>query len=219
MIGLFGGTFDPVHNGHIFPVEETARALELDSVSVVPAGQPPHRPPPVAGKAHRLRMAQLAFAGRKGFVVDERELRQAHPSYTVDTLASLRAEFPREALCLIVGLDAFLSLESWHQWQRLPEFAHIVVMHRPGWERRLPDWAVGRLRADPDALRRQPAGCVCLQAVTPLPISATAIRAAIARGESVEALMPSTVWAYIRQHHLYQQKEQNGQRANPAVGA
>jgi nicotinate-nucleotide adenylyltransferase len=208
MIGIFGGTFDPIHYGHLRPVEEVMHALALEQVRFVLARQPPHRPPPVAATEQRLRMVELALAGKPGFCIDRRELERPGPSYTVDTLESLRVEFRLQPLCLIMGFDAFLGIETWDRWPRLLELTHIVAMHRPGsWDQsgldHLPAWAQTRLCQDPAELMRKPAGLLSVQAVIPQPISASELRAAIAKGESVQDLVPATVWRYIRENKLY----------------
>ncbi len=209
MIGIFGGTFDPVHYGHLRPVAEVARALALDEVRFIPAGAPPHRARPGAGATHRLRMVEIALQDEARFRVDDRELRRAGPSYTVDTLASLRAELGTGPLCLIVGMDAFLGLPSWHEWPRLFAQAHIAVMHRPGWDvQALPAWAAERLCTDPADLRRRDSGLIWLQTVTPQDISASAIRARRARRLSIAGLVPPAVADYIDQHQLYTQEHQ-----------
>ncbi len=181
------------------------RALALEQVRFVPARQPPHRAPPVATVEQRLRMVELALADKPGFCIDRRELERPGPSYTVDTLESLRAEFGARPLCLIMGFDAFLGIESWHRWPRLLEVAHVVIMHRPGSgdEKGLPDWAQTRWCQDRAQLMRKPAGLLLVQAVTPQPISASKLRAAIADRESVQDLLPETVWRYIRENKLY----------------
>lgn len=208
LIGVLGGTFDPIHYGHLRPAREAQQALALDEVRFIPAYRPPHRHGPAATAAQRLAMVRLAIADYPGFLVDEREIRRGGPSYTVPTLESLRAELGERPLALLMGADAFLELETWHQWQRLPELVHLVVMNRPGsplpqGEEALPAWARPRLCRDPRELAMAAAGRVFFQAVTPLDISATRIRAAIARGESVEGLVPPTVWEYIRGQGLY----------------
>lgn len=209
-IGVFGGTFDPVHFGHLRPALELLDGLSLQRLHLIPCAVPPHRGEPHASAAQRLNMLRLAVAGQAGFVVDERELERSGPSYMVDTLASLRAEVGDTPLCLLLGLDAFLGLPGWHQWQRLPELAHIVVTHRPGW--RLDEAAMpqalrqaleGHWLADGTALRQQPAGGVLLQGVTQLDISATDIRERIAAGKSASYLLPATVWQYIQEQELY----------------
>ncbi len=133
MIGIFGGTFDPVHFGHLRPALEVQQALGLDEVRFIPAGQPPHRDMPHATAPQRLSMLQTAIEDQPGFAADEREIQREGPSYMVDTLALLREELGQIPLCLILGYDAFLGLPAWHQWHRLIELAHLVITHRPGW--------------------------------------------------------------------------------------
>lgn len=180
----------------------------LDEVRFIPAYRPPHRHPPQASAAQRLAMVRLAIADYPGFRVDEREIRRGGLSYTVPTLESLRAELGAQPLVLLMGADAFLELETWHQWQRLPQLAHLVVMNRPGSPlpgegAELPEWARPRFCRDPQELARAAAGCLFFQPVTPVDISATRIRATIARGESAEGLVPPAVWEYIREEGLY----------------
>jgi nicotinate-nucleotide adenylyltransferase len=209
-IGILGGTFDPVHYGHLRPAREVQRALELEQVRFIPAAHPPHRATPVASAAQRLHMVELALADYPGFVVDDRELTRDGPSYSVPTLESLRAEYGNRPLCLLIGADAFDDLQTWHQWERLPELAHLIVMQRPGWSvpparSELPEWARSRLCRDGESLARQGGGCLVFQHVTPQAISATDIRNAIARGEAVQDRLPPAVWEYIRAHGLYRE--------------
>ena len=204
MLGLLGGTFDPIHYGHLRPAQEVMRAAGLSELRLLPAGQPPHRPAPVASAVQRLQMVQLACTEFPGFIADDRELRRDGPSYTVDTLESLRAELRTQPLCLLIGTDAFLGLETWHEWDRLPELAHLIVMHRPGWAiPRLPQWASLRQAGTPAELARQPAGRIWFQAVTPQDISGTRLRAAIARHQPVQAWLPAPVIEYIRSQQIY----------------
>lgn len=205
--GILGGTFDPIHYGHLRPAQEVLRALDLAEIRVIPAANPPHRRPPAATPEQRLRMVELAVADFPGFTVDDREFRRGGPSYTVQTLESLRREFGDRPLCLLMGLDAFEGIETWHQWQRLPELAHFIVMTRPGWEfpasERLPPWARDRLVHEALKLTQASAGNIYFQAVTPQDISATRIREALARGEPLEAWLPFAVLEYIRANHVY----------------
>lgn len=212
-IGIFGGTFDPVHFGHLRPALELCEQLGLARVHLVPSAVPPHRATPRVSAEQRLAMLALAVDGEPAFKVDDRELRRSGPSYMVDTLASLREEYGSErSLCLLLGVDAFLGLPAWHRWEQLLALAHIVVAHRPGWHLQRPTGQVNPALAllgedgdgdDVECLRRRPAGCVVLQPVTQLDISATALRAAIADGRSARYLMPDAVWHYIEQHNLY----------------
>lgn len=208
MIGMLGGTFDPIHYGHLRPAQEAAARLGLAELRLVPAATPPHRRQPVAEAAQRLRMVELAVTEFPGFTADDREIRRGGPSYTVPTLESLRAEIGATPLCLLIGSDAFRDIESWHRWQRLPELAHLVVLDRPGFPAppaaALADWARERVALAPEELRMRPAGRLLFLAVTPLDISATRIRAAIARGEAPPAgWLPAPVWDYIRRNGIY----------------
>jgi nicotinate-nucleotide adenylyltransferase len=206
-LGILGGTFDPIHYGHLRPAQEVLRALDLEEVRIIPAANPPHRRVPSATAEQRLRMAELAVAEFPGFRVDDCELRRGGPSYTVLTLESLREEFGARPLCLLLGLDAFEGLATWHQWQRLPELAHIVVMTRPRWSLPaadvLPSWTRGRLAHAAGDLARTSAGKIYFQTVTPQDISATRIREAIARSEPVDGLLPPAVLAYLRANRIY----------------
>jgi nicotinate-nucleotide adenylyltransferase len=205
VIGILGGTFDPIHYGHLRPAQEAQRALALGEIRVIPAAVPAHRRAPVATAAQRLHMAELAVPDFPGFRVDDREIRRGGPSYTVLTLESLRAELGRRPLCLLLGVDAFRDIETWHQWTRLPELAHLVVMQRPGWALPdpLPAWALPRLSRDARELTGQAAGRIYFQTAAPQDISATRLRVAIGRGESVEGQLPPAVWDYIRQNRIY----------------
>src|SRR6185369_8670972 len=124
-IGIFGGTFDPIHYGHLRTAFELIQALRLSEVRFMPAGDPPHRDATIASPELRLQMVKAAIGQQPGFNVDDREMRRAGPSYSVDTLAELRAELPDRSLCLIVGMDAFLGLPTWHQWQNILTFSHL----------------------------------------------------------------------------------------------
>ena len=223
-IGIFGGTFDPIHNGHLRLAEEMAAALNLREVRFMPSGQPPHRPAPLTPPQHRVEMVRRAIAGNPRFVLDDREVRAARVSYTVDTLTELRNEMgPQQPLYLLLGADAFLGLPSWYEWHRLFEFAHIGVAQRPGANllQTLPALlqhevttrgsieraalsAIGRPVADADLTARlSPAGTISILEMTPLAISAQAIRAALAAQQSVRYLLPDTVLEYLQQQQLY----------------
>lgn len=209
MIGLFGGTFDPIHFGHLRPVQEASGRLQFDSVVFIPAGIPPQRPPPQASAAQRRDMVALAIEGDPRFRLDERELEREGPSYTVDTLRVLRVEHGETPLCLIVGRDAFTRLDTWKEGAALPALAHVVVLARPGAPDAIPAWARTRVTDDPRALRATSAGRVWFEPVTPQAISATDVRVRLARGEDVSALVPAPVLDYIRRHHLYANEEAN----------
>lgn len=196
-VGIFGGTFDPIHYGHLRTAYELLCALQLAEMRFLPAGNPPHRDGTFAPAALRLAMVQAAVAGIDGFTVDAREVHKATPSYTVETLAELRLEVGARPLCLVVGMDAFLGLPRWHQWTRLLELAHLVVAHRPGWEAPV-DGPLGALLAQrgtaaPTDLHCAPAGRILVHAVTQLEISSTDMRTLLAAGGDPRFLMPDAV--------------------------
>ena len=196
-MGVFGGTFDPIHYGHLRTAFEMLQALRFDEVRFMPCGDPPHRGATYASPAERLQMVTLAVSGQKGFTVDDRELERGGPSYTIDTLLTLRREFPDRSLGLIVGMDAFLGLPGWHHWDEILGVAHIIVAHRPGWK--APDIGVlGELIADfgthrVDDLHRELHGQIHIHAVTQLEISSTEIRDLVAAGRDPRFLMPDAV--------------------------
>jgi len=206
-IGILGGTFDPIHYGHLRPALELLNALELAEVRFLPCRIPAHRGAPLVTADQRLALVRLATAGQPGFVADDRELRRDGPSYMFDTLISLREDFGDTPLCLIVGTDAFRELHTWHRWRDLTRLAHIVVMQRPGalkpFEPVLEEFVTPRVIYDAFALRQKPAGGILFQPVTQLNISATQIRTLLARGQSPRYLLPDAVLDYIHQRALY----------------
>jgi len=193
-LAIFGGTFDPIHLGHLCVAWEAAELLDAE-VLMMPAGLPPHRPPPIASAAQRLAMLQVALRGQSRLIPDARELAREGASYTVDTLAGLRAEQGDRPLVLLLGADAFAGLPEWHEWRRLLDLAHIGVLSRPGEQAPLPDalrQAIADRRVDDAAaLQLAPAGCVIELAVTPLEISATRIRQLLAAGREPRYLLPA----------------------------
>jgi nicotinate-nucleotide adenylyltransferase len=206
-IGIFGGMFDPVHVGHLRTAFELLTGCGWSELRFIPCGTPPHRPPAQSSSEFRLQLLRAAVAGEPRFVVDERELRRPGPSYMVDTLASLRAECGAVPLCLALGADAFLGLPAWHRWQRLIELAHIVVVHRPGWQipaaGALAEFTAERRAAQADDLNRQSAGLVWMQPVTQLEISSSAIRALVASGGDPKFLVPEAVRQIILDSGCY----------------
>ena len=206
-IGIFGGTFDPIHYGHLRTAFEMLQALDLAEVRFIPSGDPPHRGHTYAAAAQRLKMVGLATAGQPGFVVDDRELERDGPSYTVETLTSLRAEHGGVPIGLILGMDAFLGLTAWHRWEEILGLAHIVVAHRPGWK--APDLGpLGDLIADfgthrIDDLHATAHGRVHIHAVTQLEISSSEIRDLVAAGRDPRFLMPDAVRNSIAESECY----------------
>lgn len=209
-LGLLGGTFDPVHFGHLRLAEEAREALDLPQVLWLPSGLPPQRKQPRASAADRLAMVRLGIADNPHFVLDDAEAAAATPSYTVPLLERLRARHGKRPLVLLLGSDAFLGLPTWHRWQDLFGLAHIAVATRPGFELAGEDMAPAlaaefapRLGHEPAELKAAPAGRIVPFAMTPLSISASLIRARLAAGLSVRYLIPAPVREYIDRQHLY----------------
>ena len=208
-IGIFGGTFDPIHYGHLRSAFEMLQALDFEEVRFIPCSDPPHRGVTYANAAQRYRLVEVAIAGQQGFVADDRELRRGGPSYTIDTLGALREEFPGRPLGLIIGMDAFLGLPTWHRWDEILDHAHIVVAHRPGWK--APDiGALGELIVEHgthrvDDLHAKTGGLVHIHAVTQLEIASTEIRDLVAAGRDPRFLMPDPVRDAIREMGLYKE--------------
>jgi len=212
-IGVLGGTFDPIHFGHLRLAEELAERLRLEEVRFVPSGTPPHRSAPAVAAEHRVAMTRLAAAGNERFKIDEREIRRAGPGYTFDTLSDLRAELGgARPLALLLGADAFLEFATWHRWREIFGLAHVAIAHRPGfpverWAERMPQPLAreysARLMQQPLAIHLSPAGGVTVVPFTALDISATAIRDLLRAGASPRYLLPGAVLDYIRLHKLY----------------
>ena len=206
-LGIFGGTFDPIHFGHLRTAFELLHVLRLGEMRFVPAGDPPHRDTPRADAQLRLEFVREATGDQPGFLVDEREVRRQGPSYTVLTLTELRAEFPQRPLCLCLGMDAFLGLPQWHRWQELIGLAHIVVAHRPG-TLAPQDGALGKMlpsmrRHTVMDLHAALAGRIYVHTVTQLEISSTDLRASLAAGRDPRYLVPDAVCARVRETGCY----------------
>lgn len=206
-IGLFGGTFDPIHHGHLRSALEVHEWLRLDELRLIPSARPPHRDIPGATAQQRLEMVRLAVQHADGLVVDDRELRRERPSYTVDTLESLRAELGDDvALFMVVGWDAFCGLPSWHRWTELLELASIVVLQRPDYDLDAPevlkDLMAGRSVNGPSEATACHGQIVGLTQ-TPLAISASHIRGLLAENRSPRFLLPGSVLGYIETNGLY----------------
>lgn len=210
-LGIFGGTFDPVHFGHLRLAEESIGHLGLGGVRWIPAGQPPHRGAPQVTAAQRLEMVRRSTAGNARFSVDASEVEAAAPSYTIHTLERLRRELgSAQSLVLLVGADAFAGLASWHRWRDILALAHIAVSHRPGFPvemASLPDELASEFNArrlsDVAGLKASASGAIVTFAMTQLAISATQIRKLLANDLSARYLLPDTVLDYIQTNSLY----------------
>lgn len=193
-LAMMGGAFDPVHAGHLRTAVEIHAACGLGELRLVPSANPPHRPPHRASAETRMAMLRAATAQLPWCSIDDRELRRSGPSYSVLTLRELRDISAQRSLCMILGMDAFLSLGSWYRWDEIPALAHIIVAHRPGWQPpqtgQLGEFVRRRLSTDAEDLRREPAGRVYIHEVTQLEISSSAIRDQFAAGANPRFLMP-----------------------------
>ena len=203
-----GGTFDPVHNGHLRTAVEILDRFHYSSLKLVPCFQPVHKGRPSVTPEQRLEMTRLAISSDVRLGVDTREIQREGPSYSIDTLRDIRAEIgASEPLIMVLGMDSFLSLPTWHDWQALIQYAHLLVVSRPGWE---PD-LISELSAfcenyragSPHELQCAPSGRVWFETLTPLGISSSMIRALARKNEGIAYLLPEPVQHYIEQHQLY----------------
>ena len=206
-IGVFGGTFDPIHYGHLRTALELKLLLGIGTVHFVPCANPLHRAAPMTDGTLRLRMVEAAIRNEPGFVADNRELKRAGTSYTIDTLASFRTDYVDRSLCLMLGMDAFLGLPEWHRWRELTSYAHIVVAHRPGWQApstgELGELLRERRAQSAADLLNLPAGRIHIQPVTQLEISSTDLRDSLRAGRDPKFLMPDSVRQIILETECY----------------
>jgi len=206
-VAIFGGTFDPIHNGHLQSALELKQQLQLDQLRLLPCHRPPHRDTPGCSSEQRLEMVRLAVAG-SDLVVDDREMQRPGLSYSVNTLEQYRCELgDNTSLSWVMGTDAFAHFDSWHRWQEFLSLAHIIVINRPDAE--LPaSGPVAELAAqhqviDAAELRSRPCGSILFVTLQPYPISATGIRQGIAENRPIEQFLPAAVLNYIHIHQLY----------------
>lgn len=205
---VFGGTFDPVHLGHIRLSVALVNLLEAATLHLVPCQIPPHRPTPSAEPWQRLAMLKLAARGEPRIRINDCELKRPGVSYTIDTLIHFRAGMAQDdSLIFVMGLDSWFNLPTWHRWQEYCEFANLLVVDRPGSERvrhnELSAWASARQVSDPHLLQDRPAGGICHVTLASWDVSATDIRERIASGKSVHGLLDPAVAGYIGDQHLY----------------
>lgn len=205
---LLGGTFDPVHNGHLDSAREIADLFAGCRVTLIPCLIPPHREVPGVSAEDRLEMIRLAVAQSPRLSVDERELRREGVSYTIETLRSFRQQLGQDRpLIFVLGSDAWATLPTWHDWQSFTDYAHLLIIERPGAPPAIPQvlerWAEGRWVATADDLTRTAAGGICRVRLSQIDISATEIRRKLAAGDSVEDLLPDVVRRYIAAKQLY----------------
>ena len=207
LYGIFGGTFDPIHKGHLYTVASAHLQCSLTRTLFIPSATPPHKQVTSATAEQRLDMVALAIAPFPQFVLDDRELRRPAPSHTIDTIESLKADNAARKYCFIIGIDAMLKLESWYRWKDLLESVHFIVMNRPGWDTpaSLAPWWKDRYTSSAEALNDSAAGKIISVNVEPTAISSSDIRYGIANKCAVVTMLPDPVWRYIREHKIYTQ--------------
>jgi nicotinate-nucleotide adenylyltransferase len=208
-VALFGGTFDPVHIGHLWAAVEVRDALGIDQIRLIPSCDPPHRQGTSATATDRLEMLRLATTGQDGITIDSVEVDRGGKSYMIDTLRSVREEIGRQvSLTLVLGSDAFRSLPEWYRWRELTDHAHILVLSRPGGPEERPDgalleWVKTRQVQDPRCFQDEAHGLICTLQLTQLEVSSSRVRELLRAGRSVAYLTPDAVIRYIRDHGLY----------------
>lgn len=206
MIGILGGTFDPIHHGHLRTALEVAEHFGINDMRLIPGKVPPHRAQPMASPVQRLAMAQAAVADEPALRVDARECEREGYSYTVDTLASIRTEIGQKTpLLFALGFDAFQYFQHWYRWKEILGLAHLVVMHRPRYDLPPTGWYQTRLSSERDVLCQTPAGQIYSLAVTALDISATELRAILQQGRNPRYLLPNSVLDYIDNNQIYRE--------------
>ncbi|MGI1679135.1 MAG: nicotinate-nucleotide adenylyltransferase [Cellvibrionaceae bacterium] len=209
-IGLFGGTFDPVHIGHLRIALELKQQLNLDEMRLVPCHKPPHREQPVASAKHRAAMVMAAIQNCSELTIETCELENHDPSYSFKTLKYLRGMLGENvSLCLAVGMDSLISLPSWHRWKDILKLAHIVVAARPGFDSpssgEIGEYILEHKKSD-SALIEKTHGSIVIKQLSLLPVSSTDIRARLAENLSPQFLLPDTVFKYLQEHQLYKTK-------------
>jgi len=208
-VALFGGTFNPIHNGHLRIAVELAEQLDVESLRMIPCALPPHREALTVSAEQRLQMLKAAIENQPRLVADEIELQRQGPSYTIDTLRQVRAEITSDTpLYLCLGMDVLASLDSWHQWQQLTDYCHLVISARPDHnmpqQGALAEWVSQRRCDDLQQLKSSSAGKLYFCETSMLAISSTQIRDKVSRGDAIDYLTPAAVVNYIQQNYLYE---------------
>lgn len=206
-IGVFGGTFDPIHLGHLHLALTFHQQFQLQKILFIPGYQPPLRPSPIATAEQRLEMIKIAIQDYPYFIADDREIKRKGHSYTIDTLRDIRQQVGETPLCFIMAADQFAHFTQWHEWQKIPELAHLIIANRLGYPFHFNDEINALLKqrqtTDSTQLTQQKAGTIFLQQFQPLAISATTIRLQIHQGKNPQRFLPAEVWAYISSHNIY----------------
>lgn len=210
-IGILGGTFNPIHFGHLSIAEEIAKNCSLDEVRFIPSANPPHKAAPQVSAEHRAKMVKLAIQNNSTFVLDDCELKREGVSYTIDTLITLRKNFGAQVgLFLIMGSDAFANFDTWHRWQEILDYCHILLVERPNNKHSLGNFSepikhfyLNHHKNNLHDCQNTPNGFITTQSITPLAISSTDIRERLKTKQSVRDLLPQQVFAYIQENNLY----------------
>lgn len=214
-LGIFGGTFDPIHNGHIFPVIEAAQKTGIEKVALMPCHIPSHKNAATASSEDRLKMVELVCADYPLFYPDSRDIKRGKPTFTVDSLTELRQTLPTTPLCFFIGTDSLQNLSTWHDWQALFSLCHFVICDRQvgasqdaeghfHTEQQVQSWMAQRQTADPADLHNSLAGRIYLAHTQTLPVSSTRVRQQLMNNQPVDTYLPSKIVDYIQQHKLYQ---------------
>lgn len=206
-IGFLGGTFDPIHFGHLRPALEITEALSLRQLFIMPNHIPPHKPASHGSAKQRCKMVELAISQQTRMAIDQRELRRDKPSYTIETLKELKMEYPDTPICFIMGMDSLISFDKWFDWQNILSYCHLVISHRPGWQSKF-NTQVSALVAKHQTTEKHDLhniqfGKIYFQATSQLAISSTEIRELLNQDISIDFLTPDSVINYIKKHHLY----------------
>ena len=203
-IGLFGGTFNPMHRGHLLAANSVLTQLKLDEIRFLPAAHSPFKPRPGVSDVHRVEMLNLAIMDDHALRVDTRELQRPGPSYTIDTLADLAVEHPDDRLYLLIGMDAWLQFEHWHRWKEFTNYCHLVVLSRPGFASpALPEYWENRQLSDTQELKKTSIGKLIFLVVPACDAASSNIREQIRQGHSTEANLLESTGLYIEDHKLY----------------
>lgn len=195
-IAVLGGSFDPIHNGHLELAEIVSQYIEHTEIYFVPCGNPVHRPPSSVSAQDRVSMIKLAIAGHANWHIDTYEIDRPDPSYTLDTLKYFQQRFPDNPIGFIMGMDSFLSIGTWGNWQELLDYAHLLVIPRIGYDS-------AHLKQDENLLHKTRHGGIILLPVVPQSVSSTEIRKKLTHRDDVSSLIPKAVYDYIQSQKLY----------------
>lgn len=223
LLAIFGGTFDPVHNGHLSALSDLQALLNFDQVRWVLSARPPHKDQVTADINQRFEMLEIALAAHKDFVADDIEIRRQAKSYTIDTVFELQAAHPDARVCLIIGSDSLLKLESWHRYEELKELVHFIVMARPGYRIEVPESLSDRLTDSVESLRQSDSPAIYIYEQSDYLISSTEIRHLLATADQEEHhkllsnMLPEAVFDYIKRHQSYRMRAMNSEQIKDQV--